>query len=396
MTRKRSQEAMEQVWERFCQGARKTHGVSRELAEQVFTKLRGFASYGFPKAHAVAFAVLAYQSCWLRYHYPAEFMCALLNNQPMGFYPPHVLTNDAKRHGIRILPPDANLSGVRCRVENGNAIRIGFGYIQGMGAPSAQQIVLEREKSGAYRSLADFVRRVPLATEAAENLIAVGGFDRFGLGRREALWQLGLFIPTHRFGKRSQEPDADRGRQLALQLPVQQDGVELRPMGAWDQMEADYGVLGISPRYHPLGLLRARLPEGYATTADMERLPDGLTVRIGGLIVCRQRPGTAKGIQFLLLEDEHGLVNVVVYPNLYAERRLVVRGEPFVTIEGRLQKKDDTINIVATGIWPLEEARTVFDQSPASVPAGRALLDPEPNEREAEPNRFAPASHNYR
>ncbi len=374
MTRKRSQEAMERIWERFRDGAMERNGVSLEVAEQVFTKLRGFAAYGFPKAHAAAFAVLAYQSCWLKYYYPAEFMCALLNNQPMGFYPSHVLTNDAKRHGIRILAPDINLSGLRCRVEGRNGIRIGFGYINGMGAEAAQRLVLEREEHGPYRSLSDLVRRTPLSTEAAENLISVGSFDRFGLGRREALWQLGLFIPTHRFGT-PKRPETDRGRQLSLMLPVEQDRAELRPMGAWDQMEADYNVLGLSPRYHPLGLLRSRLSDRYVTSEDLNTLPDGLVVQIAGLIVVRQRPGTAKGILFLLLEDERGLANIVVYPGLYAERRLIVRREPFVLIEGRLQKKQDTINIVATDIWPLEQARRIYQETGMPTPDMRVLED---------------------
>jgi len=373
MTRKRSAEAMERVWENFRDGAM-ARGVTLQTAEDVFNKLRGFASYGFPKAHAAAFAVLAFQSCWLKYYYPAEFMCALLNNQPMGFYPSHVLTNDAKRHGIRIMAPDINLSGLRCRVEGGNGIRVGFGYINGMGAEAAQRIVLERETNGPYRSLSDLVRRVPLSVDASENLIAVGSFDRFGLGRREALWQLGLFIPTQRFGK-IKETKKDQGRQLALALPVEQDTVQLRPMGAWDQMEADYDVLGLSPRYHPLGLLRSKLPERYVTTKDLETLPDGMTVQIAGLIVVRQRPGTAKGILFLLLEDERGLANIVVYPGLYEERRLIVRAEPFVMIEGRLQKKEDTINIVATSIWPLAEARRIYDISGLPMPENRVLED---------------------
>jgi error-prone DNA polymerase len=165
-------------------------------------------------------------------------------------------------------------------------------------------------------------------------------------------------------------------------------------MGAWDQMAADYDVLGLSPRYHPLGLLRTKLPERYVTTKDLETMPDGLNVQIAGLVVCRQRPGTAKGIQFLLLEDELGLANVVVYPGLYEERRLVVRGEPFILIAGRLQKKEDTINIVATGIWPLDEARRTYDTSELATPSTRVLEDPVL--QEPEPAVVAPHSHDYR
>jgi len=195
----------------------KPAGVHRGGADGI-PEAAGFASYGFPKAHAVAFAVLAYQSCWLKYYYPAEFLCALLNNQPMGFYPNHVLVNDAKRHGLLVLEPDIELSSLRCTVEQvgtREAIRVGIGYVKGMSEETARAIVLERIAHGPYRSLADFVRRVPLSLEAIEQLIMVGTFDRFGIGRREALWLAGLFIPSRKVGMAR---TADAGRQLALPL----------------------------------------------------------------------------------------------------------------------------------------------------------------------------------
>ncbi|MGH2560661.1 MAG: DNA polymerase III subunit alpha, partial [Thermomicrobiales bacterium] len=390
MTRKRSLAAMSQLRGQFIEGAR-NKGVAEDIAETVFGKLIGFAAYGFPKAHAAAFALLAYQSSWLKHYYPAEFTCALLNNQPMGFYPPHVLTNDAKRHGLRILSPDINGGGIRCSVEGGNGLRIGLGYVEELGELPAQRIVMEREINGLYRSLADVVRRAPTRLEAMENLIAVGAFDRFGLGRREALWQLGLFVQSRRFG---QKTGTDPGRQLPLSLPVHQDTVELRPMGAWDQMAADYAILGISPRYHPLGLLRTHLPARFVTTTDLEHLPNGLIIQIAGLVVCRQRPGTAKGITFLLLEDELGLANVIVHPALYETRRLVVRGEPFVLAVGRLQKEAGVINIIAHDLRPLDEARAHF----ATLPVAEAE-DPIPTTDDQPAVRIeslAPTSHNYR
>jgi error-prone DNA polymerase len=390
MSRKRSREAMDRLRDQFITGAI-ANNVTQEVAESVFEKLMGFAEYGFPKSHAAAFAVLAYQSAWLKRYHPAEFTCALLNNQPMGFYPPHVLTNDAKRHGIRVLPPDINQSGVRCSVELGNMLRIGFGYVKGLGEEPAQRIVLEREANGPYRSLADFIRRVALPTEAVENLVAVGAFDRFGLGRREGLWQIGLFIAARRFG---QKPDTDAGRQLPLALSVEQDMVELRPMGIWDQTGADYRILGLSPRYHPLGVLRPRLPKSLVTTVDLEQLEDGALVRLAGLVVCRQRPGTAKGITFLLMEDERGLANVIVYPNLYETHRLIVRGEPFIIIEGRLQKQDGTINIIAHTIAPLDGARQEFTAPPTKRAEDPLEATRQPTETPV--TTLSPASHNYR
>ncbi|MBA2754690.1 MAG: DNA polymerase III subunit alpha, partial [Chloroflexia bacterium] len=396
MSRKRSREAMIRLWEQFRDGAY-ARGVDPETTRTVFKKLIGFATYGFPKCHSVAFAVLAYQSSWLKHYYPAEFMAALLNNQPMGFYPPHVLTNDAKRHGIRILPPDVNASAARCTVE-GNAVRIGLGYVEGLGEEAAGRIEVERAANGPYLSLADLVRRVPLRTAAAEALVAVGSCDGFGLGRREALWQLGLFIPTRRFGPvpsrlAPDDPKADgriAGRQMSLALPTGQDTVDLPPMSAWDQMATDYETLGLSPRYHPLGLLRSHLPADLVTTADLAHRGDGLTVRIAGLIVCRQRPGTAKGITFLLLEDEHGLINVIVYPDLYDRERLLVRGEPFLTIEGKVQHRGGTLNLLAQRLWPLDRSRAA-DAALAGQHPGAPDAVPAPA-----PDALSPATHDYR
>jgi error-prone DNA polymerase len=398
MTRKRSREAMLRIKEQFIAGAL-GKGVDEATARNVFEKLIGFAEYGFPKSHSAAFAVLAYQSSWLKHYYPTEFVCALLNNQPMGFYPPHVLTNDARRHQVRILPPDVNESRVQCSV-NGNAVRIGLGYVAEVGDEIAARIVAEREAEGPYSSLADLVRRVPMRIEAAESLVAVGISDGFGLGRREALWQLGLFLPARGFGGKNVKTP---GRQLPIPLPVEQDMVELRPVGPWEQMASDYAIMGLSPRYHPLGLLRPRLPRVIRSTAEIPRIPDGTRIQVAGLVVCRQRPGTAKGITFLLLEDEHGLLNVIVYPDLYSERRHIVRGEPFVVIEGILQHRANTINLVAEQVWPLSEARKHFtvpdnlEQEVQSIEvAARQSEDEKPGTGLGHVRQITPSSHNYR
>lgn len=396
MSRKRSRDAMIRMWEHFRAGA-EARGVPLETTRGVFQKLLGFASYGFPKCHAAAFAVLSYQSSWLKRYYPAEFCCSLLNNQPMGFYPPHVLINDAKRHGIRTLPPSFNASAAECTVE-GNAIRIGLGYVSDVGADPAERIVAERAASGPFRSLADLVRRVPLRREAAENLVAVGAADCFGLGRREALWLLGLIQPTRAFG--GGRTPRTPGRQLALPLD-QVERADLRPMGPWEQMATDYSTMGLSPRYHPIGLLRPRLPAHLATTADLATLPDGMKLTMGGLVVCRQRPGTANGITFLLLEDEHGLVNVIVFPDLYEQHRHVVRGEPFLLISGTLQRRNNTINLVAERIATLDEARQHY-QRPEDAPHSRdidviALRASQTIPANAESlHGISPAAHSYR
>ncbi len=352
MTRKRSDEAMQALKDDFMKGCHLQGDVAPEIAEKVFGKLSGFAEYGFPKSHAAAFGLLAYQSCWLKYYYPAEFLCSLLNNQPMGFYAPHVLINDGKRSGLQIARPDINLSRYECTVEGTKSIRIGLSYVKGLQEEAAQHILDDRQRNGDFRSLADLIRRVALRTDTLENLIAAGALDGFGLQRREMLWQIGLFIAPKGFMKPKTRKQA--GKQLALALPTEQDHVELPATTSWERMTDEYRTLGLSTRYHPMHLMRARLPRHMVSTQDLAHLPDGYRIQIPGLIVCRQRPGTAKGITFLLLEDEFGLVNVVVYPDLYERQRLEVRSTPMLTIEGKLQLASNNTNIIAERLIPIE------------------------------------------
>ena len=413
MTRKRSAEAMEAMREEFIAGALAQGDVDRKTAEDVFDKLTGFAEYGFPKSHAAAFALLAYQSCWLKHYYPAEFLCALLNNQPMGFYAPHVLVNDARRHGIRVLRPDVNESTVPCSVEGKKTVRIGLAFVKGLGEDAASEIVRERVANGPYRSLADLVRRVPLRQESVRHLIAAGACDGFGMQRREMIWQLGLFIPSRSFSKGKKHKTA--GRQLSLALPTEQDAVELPRTSAWERMADEYRILGMSTTFHPMALLRPRMPKGMVSTRDLQTLADGTMIRLPGLIVCRQRPGTAKGITFLLLEDEFDLVNVVVHPWLYERQRHHVRATPLLVVHGRLQHAKNNINVVAEHLQPIEDMQLVYPYDGRDPQAGHPLEnasdDANPgtiqlvqlsDRREEGPRRRAdiravsPDSHNYR
>jgi error-prone DNA polymerase len=379
MTRKRSHESMESMRALFVAGAIATHGVTPELANSIFDKLAGFADYGFPKSHAAAFGLLAYQSCWLKHYHPAEFICALLNNQPMGFYAPHVLINDAKRHGIRVSRPDVNLSGVDCTVEGKHAIRLGLSFIKGLGEDVAHAIIDERQQGGPYKSLADLIRRVALRPAAAQNLIAADACGGFGLQRREMLWQLGLFIPARGFGAGRNRKIS--GKQLPLELPTEQDHVTPKPTTAWERMADEYRVMGMSPHFHPLGLLRPSLPPGMVSSQDLDSMREGAHVRIAGLIVCRQRPATAKGITFLLLEDEFNLVNIVIYPDLYERQRQHVRSTPLLIVEGRLQLVANNINIVAERLVPIEEAQLAYPYRPGDTREDPWMVEEDVNPR---------------
>jgi error-prone DNA polymerase len=364
MSRKRSREAMAAMWEEFRQGAL-GQGVDEKTARTVFDKIMGFAEFGFPKSHSAAFALLAYQSAWLKKYYPLEFTCALLNAQPMGFYPPEVIVGDARRHGVELLPPDINLSRQRCAVEGlpaeekGETVRTGLAYVDGVGEKGGRAIEQARDRGGPqtqtrvagglFRSLRDFCWRTGLRREAVENLIRAGAFDDFGLNRRELLWQLGLVYNPD--GRNSPQ------RQIPLPLPTEQDEVPLRDLTRWERLVADYETLGFSAHDHPMAAVRSVLSEGIASTAHVETLPDGIDVQVAGMVVCRQQPCTAKGFVFLVLEDESGLANVVVKPAVYLRCRAVVRAEPFVVVSGRLQRRDGVTNVIATSFRPLRVPR---------------------------------------
>ena len=353
MSRRRSRQAMERFRTSFVQGA--VHkGVGQREAGDVFDKLCAFSEFGFPKSHAYAFGVLAYQSAWLRHYHGAEYYAALLNNQPMGFYAPHVLIGDARRHGLQVLRVAINRSVARCMPATPEQILLGFETVRGIGEDLAKAVVVERETNGPYRSLPDLLRRTGMPRNAAEHLIRVGALAEFGLGRRELLWQLGLLVPSTTTTQRQPHSKTrTRQRQLALTLPTEQDMVNLPDMTDWERMVADYGLLGLSPSYHPLALLRRDLPADVLTAEQVRASRDGARVRSAGLVVCRQRPGTAKGFVFLLLEDETGVINVVVRPNLYEAQRSTIRGEPYLCIEGTVQLQSGTLNLLATRAIPL-------------------------------------------
>jgi error-prone DNA polymerase len=335
MSRRDWQRSAPRHREAFMRGARR-NGVPEPEAAAMFRNLEGFAAFGFPKSHAAAFGLLAYQSAWLREHHPAEFYCALYNSWPMGFYPPHVFTNDARRHDVDVRGPDVNASAAACTVEGG-AVRIGLGCVRELGRAGASAVVAAREESGSFRSLFDFVHRTGVRARAAENLIRVGAFGDLGLNRRELLWQLGLFGAGLQRGRLTSPP---RARQLRLALPTVQDEVFLADLSAFERVAADYEVLNLSPEDHPMSFQRARLDlEGVASSQDLRALEPRRRVETAGLVVCRQRPQTAQGIVFLLLEDEHGLVNVLVPSALYEQERerLLVRTCAFLRIGGRLE-----------------------------------------------------------
>jgi len=345
MSRRRSRELMAGFWEEFRDGAA-ARGVPETTAQRVFTQVVAFSEFGFPKSHAAAFGLLAYQSAWLRHYHPAEYYCALFNNQPMGFYSLDALGRDAQRNGVEILLPDVTASDVWCTIERETGgVRIGLGFIRDWSEETATAVVIEREQRGRYVSIGDFVRRAPpkLKRTAIEHLVWVGGCDGFGLTRRELLWQVGLWLPP----EAAHGVDARGRRQLELALNHPHEGLRFGGLEAAERLLAEYTVLGFAASGHPLSLLRGALPPGVVQSDALPRLEHGAWVEVAGLVVARQRPETAKGFIFVLLEDEAGMVNVIVRPDVYERYRTAVRGEPLLWVRGKLAKDDGTVNVLA-------------------------------------------------
>jgi error-prone DNA polymerase len=355
MSRKRSEEAVREHHQRFLSGAA-ANGVSEEVAERVWSQIKGFSGYGFPKAHSAAFGLLAYQSAWLRVHYGPEFLCSLLNEQPMGFYPPDSLVHEAQRRGLRVAPVDANRSKVLCHVESpreeevcgGLQVRVGLGYVKGAKKEEMEALVAERERGGPYKGIAELASRSGAGLQSLEKLAWAGALDGIPTGseddRRGALWRVGVTGAGQL--QRS-------GTQLALPMEPPEPP-ELEPLGEWGKLIADYRSTGMSVEKHPMKLLRPRLDPNLVRTSDLERIDHASTIEVAGMVTARQRPETANGVTFLLLEDESGTVNLVVPPPVFERRRPLVRSAPLLRARGRLERREGAVNVVVADLAPLE------------------------------------------
>jgi len=385
MSRRRSHDLIAGFWEEFRQGAM-ARGVPEKTAEKVFAQVIAFSEFGFPKSHAAAFGLLAYQSAWLRHYHPVEYYVSLFNNQPMGFYSIDALGRDAMRNGIDMRLPDINQSDVWCTVETsqGNvprghapghpdALRIGLGFVRHWSEETATATVEEREKHGPFKSVGDFVRRAPakLKRTAIEALMWVGGCDSFGLTRRELLWQVGLWLPP----KASRSGDGRGRRQLELALNHPHEQLHFGGLAAHERLLAEYATLGFSASQHPLSLVRKALPSDLTLNRDLDKLKAGITCLVAGLVVARQRPETAKGTVFLLVEDETGMTNVIVRKDVYDRYRAAIRGEPFVLVRGKLAKDDGTVNVLAEEVRGLQcDIKDSKDPAPRHTPAAFSFL----------------------
>ena len=347
--------------------------LSLPFAERIFRMIQGFGGYGFPESHAASFALIGYASCYLKRFHPAAFVAALLNSQPMGFYSPHTLVGDAERHGVEFRPPDVNISGWDARLEAGDeehhrawwkqaehkakhycpwadymkddlqygmavqpGVRLGFRSITGLGQGVAERIVAEREHR-PFRGIADVIARAEIPKDIAARLAAADAFASFGVDRREAMWRV-----------------LDRRTPLFAGVDTPDESNALPAMTATDAMRADYGSMGLSVGLHPVALIREQLKlRSIRSYLDLEKIPHGSRVRVGGLAVTRQRPGTASGVVFMTLEDEFGHMNLVVFTPVYEKYKRVIRGTALLLAEGEVQRTGRVINVIVKRFAPL-------------------------------------------
>jgi error-prone DNA polymerase len=377
----RSQERMEKVSVKLRAGLMRNN-VAPEVIEKIIQSIASFALYGFPESHAISFAILAYGSAYLKVHRAPEFYASLLNNQPMGFYTPATIEKDASRHGIRIQPVCVRESEWRCQVVTGDTVRLGFCVVNGLRKEHGERLVEERGVA-PFQALDDLKRRVALTKEELRTLAELGALNCFAGHRRAAMWEVEATMHNDlldrgtpgsaRASSGSCRSASPNGAHCAEAFPARapetaREGAcapqksPLPPMTMPERVKADYHAMNLTTGPHPMKLLRQHLPNIWRAT-DLASARHGATVQIAGNVICRQRPGTAKGFVFVSLEDETGVSNAIVTPDLFERVRLLITEEPFLIIEGTVQNSENVVLIKAREIRALAHEQFVGTDS---------------------------------
>jgi len=344
MGSKRSTEKMRRLRDRFYTGMAQRHGITGNIADRIYEKLAAFANFGFPESHSLSFASLVYYSSWFKLYHPAAFCAALLRAQPMGFYSPQSLVADARRHGVVVHGPCVNASLAHATCENrGLEVRLGLGSVRNIGTELAQRIADERTPAGEYSSLLDLTGRVQLSVPQTEALATAGALGCFGVTRREALWAAGAAA--------TERPDRLPGVGSSSHIPT------LPGMSEVELAAADVWATGVSPDSYPTQFLRADLDAlGVLPAERMLSVPDGSRVLIAGAVTHRQRPATARGVTFMNIEDETGMVNVLCTPGLWARYRKLAQSASALLIRGQVQNASGAVTVVAEKMRPISLA----------------------------------------
>jgi error-prone DNA polymerase len=364
----RSEKRMQKVSVKL-RAAMERKGVARDKIDKIIQSITSFALYGFPESHAISFAILAYGSAYLKVHRAPEFCASLLNNQPMGFYTQATIVKDAQRHGLNIKPVCISQSNCPCTVVDDKTVRLGFCVVNGLQQEHAQELVRQREDR-QFESLDDFKRRVSLSKDELRTLAELGALNCFAQHRQAAMWEVEETIHDDLMESAGASPAVScASRDTHWELfggGAEKSGrgarAPLAPMTLPERVRADYETMNLTTGPHPMKLLRERLPHIWRAS-DLAQARHGATVQIAGNVICRQRPGTAKGFVFISLEDETGVSNAIVDPNLFERFRLVITEEAFLLIEGEVQNSDGVVLIKTREIRPLAHEKLIGSES---------------------------------
>jgi error-prone DNA polymerase len=371
----RSEERMNKVSVKL-RAAMDRKGVAPDKIEKIIQSISSFALYGFPESHAISFAILAYGSAYLKVHRAPEFYASLLNNQPMGFYTPATIVKDAQRHGVKVQPVCVMKSDWRCSVVDDNTFRLGLCVTNGLRQEHSKELVRQRQDR-QFGSLEDFKRRVPLTKDEVRTLAELGALNCFAEHRRAAMWEVektlhdDLLTYNRCHPERSEGPHPrsfDRAADQECSTTLREvsrsarDDSPLTRMTLPERVRADYETMNLTTGPHPMKLLRESLPNIWRAI-DLVHARHGSTIQIAGNVICRQRPGTAKGFVFISLEDETGVSNTIVEPDLFERFRLVITEEAFLLIRGEVQNSDGVVLIKAQHIRPLAHEQLIGTQS---------------------------------
>jgi error-prone DNA polymerase len=329
----RSEERMERVCLRLRQKMA-ARGHSDSVTEQVLQSMRSFALYGFPESHAISFALIAYASAWMKLHRAPEFYASLFNNQPMGFYSSATLVRDAKAHGLKVLPVCVNASEWRCTVTREGAVQLGLCLVSGLQEARAREL-LEERLNGPFATLEELRERVKIPHSELRTLSSIGALRTLSKHRREALWRI-------------EEPLREQDLFTRLESPSPTES-PLVPMSPEERLQSDFAGTGLTTGPHAMALWRPNLPDAW-TAAELRTAPQGARLQTAGMVISRQRPGTAKGFAFISLEDETGVANVILSPALFEKARLTVSQEAFLIVEGVVQHQEGVTHLKANRV----------------------------------------------
>jgi len=341
-------------------------GYDRDFAQRCFNQIKGFGEYGFPESHAASFAHLVYVSSWLKCHYPAAFACGLLNSQPMGFYAPAQIVRDAAEHRVAVLPVDVNHSVWDCTLEeSGAALRLGLRQIDGLPEHAAAVLVSARAEGGRFADVGALKERAGLSPAVIERLAAADAFGSMGLARRQALWDARSLIAARELPLFAAMAARDEGAERAV--------TRLPAMPLSEEVVADYQTQRLSLKAHPLAFLRAGLAErGFVRASDLRARKVRSAVQVAGVVLIRQRPGSAKGVCFITLEDETGVVNLVIWPDLMEKQRKVIMGSRLIEVRGRVEYDDEVIHVIAAHLTDASAALAGLSDDPMQPAMARA------------------------